>query len=155
MLNVRDIWKSYNGKALLQGISLDVEDEETICLLGASGSGKSTLMRIIAGLSRRSPVRLIWNGTVIDAVPVHKRGFGFMFQDYALFPDKTVADNVAFGLKMQGVAEQVRQQRTRSASNWLRWMASSRAARAQLSGGAAARGAGTSLGARAKAADAG
>ncbi len=135
MLNVRDIWKSYNGKALLQGISLDVEDEETICLLGASGSGKSTMMRIIAGLEQAESGQVIWNGTVIDDVPVHKRGFGFMFQDYALFPDKTVADNVAFGLKMQGVPEQVRQQRVREVLDLVEMDGFQSRSVTQLSGG--------------------
>ena len=104
MLEVRAITKTYEGKPLLRGISLTVEAGETICLLGASGSGKSTLLRIIAGLEEAEGGQILWDGVDQAPIPVHQRGFGLMFQDYALFPHRTVAENVAFGLKMQGVS---------------------------------------------------
>ena len=104
MLEVRAITKTYEGKPLLRGISLKVEAGETICLLGASGSGKSTLLRIIAGLEEAEGGQILWDGVDQAPIPVHQRGFGLMFQDYALFPHRTVAENVAFGLKMQGVS---------------------------------------------------
>ena len=103
MLNVQDIWKDYEGRPLLRGVSFKVEPGETVCLLGASGSGKSTLLRIIAGLEASRSGQVFWDGQEISSVPVHKRSFGLMFQDYALFPHRTVAENVAFGLRMQGV----------------------------------------------------
>ena len=101
MLQVEDIHKSYEGKALLQGVSFDVSPGETVCLLGVSGSGKSTLLRIIAGLEDAEGGRVMWEGRDLAGVAVHQRGFGLMFQDYALFPHRSVYENVAFGLRMQ------------------------------------------------------
>ena len=103
MLEVQDIWKSYEGQPLLCGVSLRVEAGETVCLLGASGSGKSTLLRIISGLEKPERGGVLWQGQDLSALPVHRRGFGLMFQDYALFPHKSVGENVAFGLRMQNV----------------------------------------------------
>lgn len=102
MLEIQEICKSYEGKPLLRGVSFCVEGGETVCLLGASGSGKSTLLRIIAGLEEAESGRVLWDGGDLKDVPVHLRQFGLMFQDYALFPHRTVAQNVGFGLKMQG-----------------------------------------------------
>lgn len=101
MLEVHDIWKHYENQPLLRGISFQVQAGETVCLLGASGSGKSTLLRIIAGLENPERGQVLWDGRDLAAVPVHRRNFGLMFQDYALFPHKNVAENVAFGLRMQ------------------------------------------------------
>ena len=104
MLRLEKIIKTYDGKPLLGGVSFEVGAGETVCLLGASGSGKSTLLRIIAGLEAAESGRVFWAGQDLSRVPVHERGFGLMFQDYALFPHRNVADNVAFGLRMQGLA---------------------------------------------------
>ena len=101
MLSVRDIYKSYEGKPLLNGVSFDLQAGEIICLLGASGSGKSTLLRIIAGLEDAESGAVYWQGEDLAHTPPHKRGFGLMFQDYALFPHRTVYENVAFGLRTQ------------------------------------------------------
>ena len=105
MLEIRDITKSYEGKPLLRGVSFDVAGGETVCLLGASGSGKSTLLRIIAGLELPEGGQVLWDGADLKDVPVHLRQFGLMFQDYALFPHRTVSENVGFGLKMQHLAK--------------------------------------------------
>jgi spermidine/putrescine transport system ATP-binding protein len=104
MLKVEDVWKSYEGAPLLKGVSFRVQPGETICLLGPSGSGKSTLLRLIAGLEELEGGRILFEGQDLAGVPVHHRNFGLMFQDYALFPHQNVAQNVAFGLRMQGVA---------------------------------------------------
>ncbi len=105
MLEIRDIWKSYEGQPLLNGVSCCIEAGETVCLLGRSGSGKSTLLRIIAGLETAERGQILWQGEDISTVPVHLRRFGLMFQDYALFPHRDVAENVGFGLRMQGLAK--------------------------------------------------
>jgi spermidine/putrescine transport system ATP-binding protein len=105
MLELREIWKSYEGKPLLEEVSLRVEEGETVCLLGPSGSGKTTLLRIAAGLELPDRGRVLWNGREITQTPAHRRGFGLMFQDYALFPHLNVAENVAFGLRMQALPE--------------------------------------------------
>ncbi len=101
MLEVRDIVKSYEGTPLLREISFDVQQDETVCLLGPSGSGKSTLLLIIAGLETAESGRVLWDGEDLTPVPPHLRDFGLMFQDYALFPHLNVFDNVAFGLRMK------------------------------------------------------
>ncbi len=103
MLTIEDIHKMYEGKPLLRGVSFSVGTGETVCLLGPSGSGKSTLLRIIAGLEQAESGRVLWDGADLSGTAVHRRQFGLMFQDYALFPHRTVAQNVAFGLRMQGL----------------------------------------------------
>jgi spermidine/putrescine transport system ATP-binding protein len=104
MLEVREIYKDYESQALLKGVSFRVDEAETVCLLGPSGSGKSTLLRIIAGLEQPEHGQVLWDGEDLRDVPVHLRRFGLMFQDYALFPHRSVFENVAFGLNMQGIA---------------------------------------------------
>jgi ABC-type Fe3+/spermidine/putrescine transport system ATPase subunit len=104
MLELVDIHKGYEGKPLLNGVSARVAAGETVCLLGPSGSGKSTLLRIIAGLETPEQGRVCWDGVDLAPIPVHRRSFGLVFQDYALFPHMDVARNVAFGLKMQKLA---------------------------------------------------
>lgn len=103
MLELVDIHKNYENQPLLSGISFTVETGETVCLLGASGSGKSTLLRLIAGLEMPEGGQVRWDGVDIGLIPTYQRNFGLVFQDYALFPHLTVADNVAFGLKMQNL----------------------------------------------------
>ena len=72
MLEVLDLLKSYAGTPLLRGISFQVEQNETVCLLGASGSGKSTLLRIIAGIEQPDGGSLLWNGMDLTSVPAHR-----------------------------------------------------------------------------------
>ena len=103
MLDVKNLTKVYENEPLLRGVSFSVGNGELVCLLGSSGSGKSTLLRIIAGLEEPDSGSVLWQGVDLREVPTHKRGFSLMFQDYALFPHKTVAQNIAFGLEMQGI----------------------------------------------------
>ncbi|MBK9711496.1 MAG: ABC transporter ATP-binding protein [Kouleothrix sp.] len=103
LLDIRDVHKSYVGTPALRGVSLSVERGAVVCLLGPSGCGKTTLLRVIAGLERLDRGQVVFDGRPIDDVPVHQRGFGLMFQDYALFPHRDVAGNVAFGLRMQNL----------------------------------------------------
>jgi ABC-type Fe3+/spermidine/putrescine transport system ATPase subunit len=98
MLEVHHIFKTYEGKLLLNDISFSVASGETVCLLGASGSGKSTLLRIIAGLEDPDSGFISFNGQDLTSTPTHLRDFGLVFQDYALFPHLNVNENVAFGL---------------------------------------------------------
>jgi spermidine/putrescine transport system ATP-binding protein len=112
MLEVLKITKSYQGQPLLRGISFTARAGETICLLGPSGSGKSTLLRIIAGLEEAESGQVMWQGSDLTGVPVHLRHFGLMFQDYALFPHRSVEENVAFGLRMQNLPAAEIKQRT-------------------------------------------
>ena len=98
MLEVRNIFKSYEGRQILNDISFNVGAGETVCLLGASGSGKSTLLRIIAGLELPDSGQISFDNQDLTNIPPHLRDFGLVFQDYALFPHFNVYDNVAFGL---------------------------------------------------------
>jgi thiamine transport system ATP-binding protein len=102
MLELRDVQKKFGTKLALDDISFKVQTGEIVALLGPSGSGKSTLLSIIAGLNQPDRGQVFWDGKDISAVPPHLRGFGLMFQDYALFPHRDIAGNVAFGLEMAG-----------------------------------------------------
>jgi thiamine transport system ATP-binding protein len=112
MLRVQEIVKSFApGQLVLKGVSTQMADGEIACLLGPSGCGKTTLLRIIAGLERPDSGRIAFDGEDVTDQPVHLRRFGFMFQDYALFPHMSVAANIAFGLRMLGWDKRRRQQR--------------------------------------------
>ena len=100
LLEIEHISKSYPGLPVLHDVSLGAADGEIVCLLGPSGCGKSTLLRIVAGLEAPDTGRVIFDGHEMAGVPPHRRRFGLMFQDYALFPHKDVLGNVAFGLRM-------------------------------------------------------
>jgi ABC-type Fe3+/spermidine/putrescine transport system ATPase subunit len=103
LLDIRDVHKSYSGVPALRGVSLQVAAGAVVCLLGPSGCGKTTLLRVVAGLERADGGSIHFAGQPIDGIPPHLRGFGLMFQDYALFPHRNVAQNVAFGLRMQNL----------------------------------------------------
>ncbi|MCS7282517.1 MAG: ABC transporter ATP-binding protein [Anaerolineae bacterium] len=120
MLKVVNIHKTYEGQPLLTGVSFTVVRGETVCLLGPSGSGKSTLLRIIAGLEEAEAGQVYWEGEEITALPPHRRRMGMVFQDYALFPHLTVAENVAFGLRMQGWPSQAQKARVREVLDLVR-----------------------------------
>jgi ABC-type Fe3+/spermidine/putrescine transport system ATPase subunit len=111
MLEIQGVQRSFDDQPVLRGVDLKIADGEIICLLGASGSGKTTLLRIIAGLESadRGDVRL--NGQSILPIPVHLRDFGFMFQDFALFPHLSVQQNVEFGLRMRRMRRRDEQKR--------------------------------------------
>lgn len=104
ILQIRDISKWFEGTQILRGLSFSLRKGEVLSLLGPSGSGKTTLLRIIAGLEAPDAGQVLFDGRDLAAVPPHRRGFGLMFQEYALFPHKNVFENVAFGLRMQGLA---------------------------------------------------
>jgi ABC-type Fe3+/spermidine/putrescine transport system ATPase subunit len=102
MLEIIGLSKQFDSQPALRGVDLAVAAAEVVALLGASGSGKTTLLRIIAGLEQADAGQLLLDGRALDQIPVHRRQFGLVFQDYALFPHKNVRDNVAFGLRMAG-----------------------------------------------------
>lgn len=102
MLGVESLDVVINDVQILENVALQVPDSEIVAVLGPSGSGKSTLLRAIAGLVEPANGDISWDGRSLAGVPAHRRGFGLMFQGYALFPHMTVAGNVGFGLRMAG-----------------------------------------------------
>ncbi|MGW4486966.1 ABC transporter ATP-binding protein [Amycolatopsis sp. NPDC004368] len=102
-LTVRDLTVHYGSFAAVREARLDIADGEVLALLGPSGSGKSTLLRAITGLEPMTSGEVCWDGTDLADVPVHRRGFGLVFQDGQLFPHRDVAANIAFGLRMHGI----------------------------------------------------
>jgi ABC-type Fe3+/spermidine/putrescine transport system ATPase subunit len=106
LLEIRDLRKSYPDGWMLHDVSFAVEEGENLCLLGPSGCGKTTLLRLIAGLETPDGGQVLVDGVDVTHVPPHLRGFGLMFQEYALFPHKDVFGNVAFGLQMQGLSRE-------------------------------------------------
>ncbi|MFM4943547.1 ABC transporter ATP-binding protein [Aeromonas bivalvium] len=108
-LQIEGVSCRYNGRNVLEQLSLSVADNEIVCLLGASGCGKTTLLKAIAGLIPLAEGRILLGDRLLDGPGVtmapEDRGIGMIFQDYALFPHLTVAENIGFGLEGRGRRE--------------------------------------------------
>jgi putative spermidine/putrescine transport system ATP-binding protein len=103
-LHLRALSKDYGvGGAAVDQLDLDIAKGELVGLLGPSGCGKTTTLRMIAGLVAPTSGHILLDGRDLTAIPTHRRNVGMVFQNYALFPHMTVADNVAFGLQMRGM----------------------------------------------------
>jgi ABC-type Fe3+/spermidine/putrescine transport system ATPase subunit len=98
-LSLRDVRKTFDGVAALDGVSLDVGLGEFVCFLGPSGCGKTTLLRIIAGLELPDAADIRLDGRNLLDIPARERNFGIVFQSYSLFPNMSVARNIAYGLE--------------------------------------------------------
>ena len=102
MLSIRNVYHSYGQKNILSGLNLNIDEDETVCLLGASGGGKTTTLRVVAGFETPQLGDVSINGSYVSGknvyIPPEKRSVGFLFQDYALFPHLTVAENILFGM---------------------------------------------------------
>lgn len=108
-LEVRDVVVTYpGGTTAVDGVTVHVPTGEVLALLGPSGCGKSSLLRAVAGLEPLAAGALRWDGQPVDHLPVHRRGFGLMFQDGQLFPHRDVAGNIAYGLADRPRAERER-----------------------------------------------
>ena len=105
-LQLEGITRKFDGRSVVDNLSISLAPGQVTCLLGPSGCGKSTTLRIAAGVDRQNSGRVLLDGHVISDdsrhMPPEKRSIGLMFQDFALFPHLTVAQNVAFGLKGSG-----------------------------------------------------
>ncbi|WP_136684056.1 ABC transporter ATP-binding protein [Falsirhodobacter xinxiangensis] len=106
-VSVENLVKTYPGaaKPSVDDVSFSLPRGEMLALLGPSGCGKTTILRMIAGLVEPSSGAIRLNGREVSGIPVHKRNMGMVFQAYALFPHMTVAENIAFGLEMRGIAK--------------------------------------------------
>ncbi|WP_329062895.1 ABC transporter ATP-binding protein [Streptomyces sp. NBC_01429] len=112
LLTLSDVTVRFGARAdartALDAVDLRIAEHEIVCVLGPSGSGKSTLLRVVAGLQHPDGGRVLLDGADQSGVPAHRRGVGLMFQDHQLFPQRDVAGNVAFGLRMRGTAREER-----------------------------------------------
>jgi spermidine/putrescine ABC transporter ATP-binding subunit len=98
-VTLQEVTRRFGGVTAVEGLSLDVQEGEFVTLLGPSGCGKTTTLRMIAGFVRPSAGRVLMDGEDVTALPPGKRNVGMVFQDYALFPHLTVAENIGFGLR--------------------------------------------------------
>ena len=99
MLELKNIRKKFDGKVVLAGIDLEIQQGELVSMLGPSGSGKTTLLNIILGLTPMDSGTILFEGVDISKVPMKERGFNIVFQDYALFPNLNAYKNIAYGLQ--------------------------------------------------------
>src|SRR5271170_45004 len=97
------IEKRFDNVGAVRGVSLDIRSGEFLTLLGPSGSGKTTTLMMIAGFETPTAGDIAIDGRSVVALPPHKRNIGMVFQNYALFPHLTVADNIGFPLKQRGI----------------------------------------------------
>jgi iron(III) transport system ATP-binding protein len=134
-ITLENLVKRFGAQTVLQQLSLHIPDGAFYTLLGPSGCGKTTLLRCIAGFYEPDAGRLLFDHDDVTRVPAHRRDIGMVFQDYALFPDKTAFDNVAYGLRARGVARSELRKRVDKALDDVGLLAFGSRYPAQLSGG--------------------
>ena len=118
-VTLRNIHKRYDNHEVIKGVDLDIDDKEFVVFVGPSGCGKSTLLRMIAGLEDITAGELLVDGERMNEVPPDKRGLAMVFQTYALYPHMTVAENMAFSLRLAGVPEAQRRERAKAVARTL------------------------------------
>ena len=105
MVQFKGIYKRFGKVVAVEKMDFDIEAGSLVTLLGPSGCGKTTLLRMVAGLEKPTEGDIFIKGVRINDTPIHKRNLGMIFQNYALFPHKTIFENVAFGLKYRDVSK--------------------------------------------------
>lgn len=135
LLELKGVSKSFGSTNVLEQIDLAVRDGEFITILGPSGSGKTTILRMIGGFESPSSGQILLDGADISPLPINKRPFNTVFQDYALFPHMTVAGNVGYGLKVRGIRNAEIETRVREALMLVQLSDFAGRYPAQLSGG--------------------
>ena len=134
-LRVENIKKVYDKNIALNGVSLDIRPGEFVCLLGPSGCGKSSLLRIIAGLDRPDEGSVYINDRNVTRLPPQRRNFGIMFQSYALFPNLTAFENVAYGLRNKKIKTRDADERVNRLFEMIKLSNAKNKLPAQMSGG--------------------
>lgn len=135
LLEIRNIAKRFGSRTVLQNISLLITSGEFLTLLGESGSGKTTLLRLIAGFEQPTSGEIWMSGARLDSLPSYKRRVNTVFQHYALFPHLSVADNVAYGLRVTGSPVSEIPARVEAALGMVKMQEYATARPARLSGG--------------------
>ena len=106
------VQKSYDGETLVvKDLNLEIPKGEFLTMLGPSGSGKTTCLMMLAGFETATHGDIMLNGVSINNIPPHKRGIGMVFQNYALFPHMTVAENLSFPLEVRKLEKSVREEK--------------------------------------------
>ncbi len=134
-IELRNASRRFGSVVALDGVSLTIAPGEFFALLGPSGSGKTTCLRLIAGFDRPDSGSIWLDGVDVTGLPPHQRNVNTVFQDYALFPHMSVAENVAYALRVRGVAAAERQQRAREMLSLVQLESFGERRPAQLSGG--------------------
>jgi multiple sugar transport system ATP-binding protein len=116
-IDLRHVHKRFGSTAVVKDLNLSIADREFLVLLGPSGCGKTTTMRMIAGLEEPSEGDLLFDGQRINDLPTQKRDVAMVFQNYGLYPHMSVFDNIAYPLKLQGLALSERQSQVMTAAN--------------------------------------
>ena len=130
------VQKSYDGENLVvKDLNLTISEGEFLTMLGPSGSGKTTCLMMLAGFETATHGEIRLDGRPINTVPPHKRGIGMVFQNYALFPHMTVAENLAFPLEVRGMGKAEREAKIGRALDMVQMGAFGARRPAQLSGG--------------------
>ena len=136
MVRFQNVQKSYDGETLVvKDLNLDIAKGEFVTMLGPSGSGKTTTLMMLAGFEPATHGEIYLNGRPINNVPPHKRGIGMVFQNYALFPHMSVAENLAFPLQVRGMSRAEQEARVRKVLEMVELPTFGNRRPAQLSGG--------------------
>lgn len=132
---LKNIQKSYDKNVIISGVDLEIKDKEFLVLVGASGCGKSTILRMIAGLEDITGGEIFIGDKKVNKVAPKDRDIAFVFQSYALYPHMTVKENIAFGLKMRKMPQDVIEQKVQEAADVLNLSELLERKPRQLSGG--------------------
>jgi len=136
LVRFEDVQKSYDGETLVvKNLNLDVQRGEFLTMLGPSGSGKTTCLMMLAGFEPATHGEIFLDGQPINNVPPHKRGIGMVFQNYALFPHMTIAENLAFPLEVRNIGKAETEERVNKALDMVQLGGFGGRRPAQLSGG--------------------
>jgi putative spermidine/putrescine transport system ATP-binding protein/spermidine/putrescine transport system ATP-binding protein len=134
-VQLKGVLKRFGKVVAVQKMDLDIEESSLVTLLGPSGCGKTTILRMIAGLESPTEGDIHIKGKRVNDIPIHKRNLGMIFQNYALFPHKTIFDNVAFGLKYRDVPKNEIEGKVKKALEMVRLPGVENRMPSQLSGG--------------------
>ena len=135
MVQFKGIFKRFGDVVAVEKMDFDIEEGSLVTLLGPSGCGKTTLLRMVAGLEEPTEGDIFIKGVRVNDTPIHKRNLGMIFQNYALFPHKTIFENVAFGLKYRDVPKETIKRKVTQALEMVRLPGVENRMPSQLSGG--------------------